>query len=382
LGFIELSVPEEHRLAVKYIEYVPQPVTEGKLEHWLPKFSRKYFDWAVVNFSGLPDPGTPLDEPPYEFIIEPPANRVTISYTINNAEAREESFRLTMLAMGYSSDGTGKYTYNYTTVDKNSVTLKIEREPDNAFAEASAIFETTVSPEIYEPPGFDLGGVPWRAARPVKYTPVFIIKSVDVAGREFTAERGYFQEPTGADVDEFPYQFQLVKTDFPGSFQLTERAALRFSELAEPAVELTLDELAAKVADGYVAWRFSASDGKISKLTNIPWRERKVYEVLELIPADDPKQLRVQARLQITYPKISDNTKYDPLGTPEELLNITPDTAIFTDRFYGSPEDAHYGEDRVPGDVRNLSEWLFHGRFALIETDDADALSIYGMYTS
>jgi len=262
--------------------------------------------------------------------------------------------------------------------------------PDEADTSVTATPEATPTPALsedeslddYVSPYVEIGGIGWSNSMPTESMPVFIIESVNIAAQTITANRGYLQEPIGVDLYDYSFQFQLLRTRNISDFELADNVRIYFAEnLDEPVLLSGLDALAAKIDEGYIAWRFEAVDAVITSLTNVPWRERLVYEVVEPITAEAP--LHVQIFREVTYPRIEDNRRLDSLGLPAEMLNITSATEIFTDRFYGDMNNPHYDEKRVESTVADLQEWYEGGgRYVYVERDGVAILSVYGIYSS
>ena len=258
--------------------------------------------------------------------------------------------------------------------------------PDETDTPLTATPEAT--PSVDEPidnyvsPYIEIGGIGWSNAMPTESTPVFIIDSVNIAEQAITANRGYLQVPVGIDLYDYSFQFRLLRTRNRSDFELSSDVQLYFTEnLDEPVVLSGLDELAAKVAEGYIAWKFEAQDGTIMSLIATPWREQLVYEVIE--PITDTGELCVQIFREICYPQIEDNRRLDSLGLPPETLDITASTEVFTDKFYGDTESPDYGETHVRGTAEELQAWYDGGgRYIYIERDGDMILSVYGIYAA
>jgi hypothetical protein len=242
------------------------------------------------------------------------------------------------------------------------------------------IYITTTMPdvpdaEIMIDPAAPLSAGIWQEYRPVALTNVLFIERVDRVEGVVFASTGYFQQPTGEDLYDFGFQFQGLKGDTLRVFNLAGDAAFYFRPCDEsPSTtpqRITADVLAAKIAEGYKMWEVQTADGKITSVTNIPWREQPVYKILGLTVSDNMAYVKVQPLTQIRAPFLLGNHRFDETGLSAETIAVTPVTKILAVDL----DSPNAGEKAV--DLATFAEVFGGGgRYVQIAKNGAKALEI------
>jgi len=247
-----------------------------------------------------------------------------------------------------------------------------------------SIYISTSLPEINAPVyKFDyrdsLSDNSWPEYRPLQIVNVLFVNAVDKDTSLVNASPGYFQEPTGDDLYDVGYEFQEVKGPNSAAYTLASDASFFFRTREEGSgidpVKISMDDFINAVADGYKMWEATTSDGKITSLTNIPWREQIVYNILETSDSDSGMTISALPVKMITAPFLLNNYRFDDTGMLPETLVITPLTKLFA---------VDFNESGLTEKAVNANDFaqIFQngGHYAYITKDGVKAAEIHEMY--